>query len=145
MAPSQRVVCQFFFLGWPKKKCSKRCKMQFDQGNNIIHTFWKIKKNPSFSIVNILTQKKYMRMLWCLTPTLSIISFVWPNQVERKHDGDWKDFLAICASLPAPQQIKDWTGKSKRGKNILTLNRSFSPELGGPLLCWVCSTTLLLT
>ena len=82
-------------------------------------------------------------MLWCLTPTLSIISFVWPNQVERKHDGDWKDFLAICASLPAPQQIKDWTGKSKRGKNILTLNRSFSPELGGPLLCWVCSTTLL--
>ena len=47
-----------FFLGWPKKKCSKRSKMQFDQGN-IIHTFLKIKKkNPSFSVVNILTQKK---------------------------------------------------------------------------------------
>ena len=120
-----------FFLGWPKKKCSKRSKMQFDQGN-IIHTFLKIKKKIlSFSVVNILTQKKYIYahvVMFDPYPTLSIISFVWPNQVERKHDGDWKDFLAICASLPAPQQIKDWTGKSKRGKNILTLNRSFSPD-----------------
>ena len=114
-----------FFLGWPKKKCSKRSKMQFDQGN-IINTFLEIKKK--FLLSALLTfwhKKKYMRMLWCLTPTLSIISFVWPNQVERKHDGDWKDFLAICASLPAPQQIKDWNWEVKTGEKYLDLKQVF--------------------
>ena len=87
----------------------------------------KKKKNITFllSALTFWHKKKYMRMLWCLTPTLSIISFVWPNQVERKHDGDWKDFLAICASLPAPQQIKDWNWEVKTGEKYLDLKQVF--------------------